>query len=477
MKKIIFLLSISIASIANAADHLVTSTEEANTLLNKASEGDKIILKDGVYKNAAIKFTNNNIAFVAEHAGKVFFEENSTLNFSGNNITIDGFVWQNGGRGLDTKQVIQFRVKDGSNATHSIVKNCVINDYNNADKTVVNTWVGLYGQYNTVTNCLFKSKDNRGPTLVVWLDNNVTAHHTISYNYFLIRKNGPDADNGLESIRIGDSKTSFTNAHCVVAFNRFEECDGEIEIISNKSCHNTYLHNTFVNSDGGLTLRHGNYALCDGNFFDGGDKRLSYGIRIIGEGHVAINNYFYHLNGAPNQTFRAPLTIVNGLVNTPLNGYFQVKTATVTDNIFVNCATPNIRMGAFSKRDGMTVAPDTVTIKNNLFFDDAGNSGDVYESLTNAQHLFMQDNTILAARIKTNTKGIEQLAYKGAKRNGFGWIKDGKGNTVASVETRAVLSANSNVGADWVEPSIADEVKKSKYSILSPKQVGPIWMR
>jgi hypothetical protein len=96
--------------------------------------------------------------------------------------------------------------------------------------------------------------------------------------------NGAQVDNGLESIRIGDSKTSFTDAHCVIAFNRFEDCDGEIEIISNKSCHNSYLHNTFYNCDGGLTLRHGNHTLCDGNYFDGGKKNCPTGSVLLAKG-------------------------------------------------------------------------------------------------------------------------------------------------------------------------------------------------
>jgi poly(beta-D-mannuronate) lyase len=90
------------------------------------------------------------------------------------------------------------------------------------DLNTDNKWVSIYGTYNTFTHCLLKDKFNKGATLVVWLDGKTEAHHTISYNYFLNRQNGPNADNGLESLRIGTSETSFTPAHCVVAFNRFE---------------------------------------------------------------------------------------------------------------------------------------------------------------------------------------------------------------------------------------------------------------
>jgi poly(beta-D-mannuronate) lyase len=339
-----------------------------------------------------------------------------------------------------------------------------------------NKWVSVYGTYNTVINCLLKDKFNRGATLTVWLDGITEAHHTICYNYFLNRQNGPDVDNGLESIRIGDSKTSFTPAHCVVAFNRFEKCDGEIEIISNKSCHNSYLHNTFVNNDGGLTLRHGNDCLVDGNFFDGAEKEKSYGVRFIGEGHVAVNNYFYHLNGSPNNPFRSPVTIVNGLVNTPINGYFQVRRAVIADNIFVNNILPNIRVGAFSKRAGMTVQPDTILIEHNFMLDENGQSQEVYEELTKSLHLTIKNNQMLGQKLSNKINGFELLSYKGFKRDGFDWIKDGKGKFVASSESKAAITQNIGVGANWVEPTIIKEIKKRKYTILSAKEVGPTWL-
>ncbi len=459
-----------------AEDHLVSNIDDANKQLNNAKAGDKIILKDGVYKNAVIKFINNNVSFTAEHAGKVFFEGNSTLNFAGDNITVDGFVWQNGGFDLKSKSVIEFKAGD-KEATHSFLKNCAINEYNNADISIDNKWVSVYGEYNTVTQCLFKSKFNLGATLVVWLTNGKAAHHTISYNYFLNRQNGPNSDNGLESMRIGDSRTSMIDAHCTVAFNRFEECDGEIEIISNKSCHNSYLHNTFVNSDGGITLRHGNNCLVDGNFFDGENKKLSYGVRFIGEGHVAINNYFYRLNGAPNQTFRAPFTVVNGLVNTPQNGYFQSKRCVFADNIFVDCVTPVIRIGAFSKREGMILPPDSLTIKNNIIFDDAGKAGEVYEDATTPQHITYTNNKVYGQYLTINQKGFDKEKGKTPQRDGFNYIKDANGNTISSINNKAALVDNKGVGADYTDAFIAKEAAKTKYSYLSAKEVGPVWMR
>jgi poly(beta-D-mannuronate) lyase len=465
----LFIIALLITLHLNAADKTASSIAELNAYVNLAKPGDHIYLKDGTYTNAIIHFSANGsenalITISPEHAGKVFLEGNSSISFSGRYIHIKDFVFENGGHEMKNKQVIEFRVSEQEQASHCTVSDCVIDAFNNTLKTEVNTWVGLYGEYNVVERCLFKAKDNMGPTLVVWLENGKPAHHTIAGNYFLTRQNGAQVDNGLESIRIGDSKTSFTDAHCVIAFNRFEDCDGEIEIISNKSCHNSYYHNTFYNCDGGLTLRHGNHVLCDGNYFDGHDKKLSYGIRFIGEGHVAINNYFKDLHGAAHEQYRSPISFLNGLVNTPINGYFPVRNAVVANNIFDDCETPLIRIGAFSpKREGMSIAPDTVTVQNNLFISRKQSKGEVIEVITPAQHFTLQGNKV--------SKGLNPY-----NKTGFSEIQN---DPSAAIDTdlKTTELINKGVGAEWVSPAILERLKNKKYSIISAQQTGPRWMR
>ncbi len=481
MKPFFSIILLLLASNLLAADHLVTSINEANKLLKDAPAGDRVILKNGIYRNAVIRFHNTNgtkdqqVTFAAQTPGQVFFEGNSTLAFSGNYIRVDGFTWRNGGDSLGNRTVIDGRTAADKLANYSTLSNCAIINYN-SDSSIDNKWVGLHGVYNTVTHCLFKDKRNLGATLTVWLIPGKEAHHTISYNYFYGRHNGPNQDNGLESIRIGDSKTSFENAHCVVALNLFEECNGEIEIISNKSCYNSYLHNSFVNSDGGLTLRHGNNCLVDGNFFNGGGKPLAYGVRFIGEGHMAINNYFVNLNAAAKQNFRAPVTLVTGVVNTPINGYFEVRRAVVAHNIFVNCAAPNIRLGATPKRDGATLSPDTVLIKDNLFYNDAGNNGEVYEEVLPCNNVNIENNTIVAKQLRATGKGFLTVSFKGATRQGYAYIKDGKGKMLASCTNKSSVTGFNQVGANWIQPSLQEQLKGRKYTHLSAKDVGPMWM-
>jgi poly(beta-D-mannuronate) lyase len=470
MKLLLFTTCLLNSILLQASDKTAGTIAELNALATGAKAGDHIFLKDGVYNDAVIKFSNTDgsvaapVTIAAQHPGKVFLEGNSSISFSGKYIQLNGFVFRNGGHGLKNKQVIEFRTSDKEQAFHCRISDCEINDFNNTVKTEVNTWVGIYGEYNTVERCLFKSKDNMGPTLVVWLENGKPAHHIITENYFLDRQNGAKVDNGLESIRIGDSKTSFTDAHCVIAFNRFEDCDGEIEIISNKSCHNSYYHNTFFNCDGGLTLRHGNHTLCDGNYFDGGNKTLSYGIRFIGEGQVAINNYFYNLHGSPQETYRSPVSLLNGLVNTPLNGYYPVKNAVVTGNIFKNCKAPLIRIGAFSpKREGMSIAPDSVLISDNLFIDQMHQSVEPLEIITPATNFILRNNKISAGYMVKEKQAFRILGKEEEK--------------TAAKDKKSSPAGNNKAGADWIAPGIVEKMKGVKYTYLSGKQVGPTWMR
>src|SRR4030095_9256512 len=93
--------------------------------------------------------------------------------------------------------------------------------------------------------------------------------------------------NGAETIRFGLSGLSLSNGFGLIEYNLFERCNGENEMISNKSSSNTYRYNTISDSpDGELTLRHGNDCLVYGNYF-----RNSAGMRIFGDRHQIFSIY------------------------------------------------------------------------------------------------------------------------------------------------------------------------------------------
>lgn len=350
--------------VARAAEYKVSSASEINALPT-LFPGDMVILKNGTWEDQAIVFKGKGteaepIVLKAETAGQVILTGSSTLSIAGDYLQVESLKFANGNAG---GSVIEFR-RGSVLANHCRLTNTTIVDYSPSDKTVDSKWVSLYGTYNRVDHCSFSGKTNQGTTLVVWMDN-TPDNHLIEYNYF-----GPRpvlGTNGGESIRIGTSDWVEYESNTIVEFNLFDECDGETEIISNKSVGNQYRYNTFLNCDGTLTLRHGSYCKVYGNFFFGDPTKNSGGIRVIGEGHEVYNNYLEGLNGT---SYRAAISLVDGIPDSPPSGYYQVKKARIAFNTIVDCKQP-FAIGA-GKDSQKTLPPVETLIANNLVIGRSG---------------------------------------------------------------------------------------------------------
>ena len=239
---------------------------------------------------------------------------------------------------------------------------CTFEETPESDAEIESRWLSVYGSNNRIDHCYFGGKKNRGTTLVVWVTKD-PQHHRIDHNHF-----GPRpvlGKNGGETIRIGTSDVSEFDSETIVEQNYFHACDGESEIISNKSCRNIYRHNVFDACSGALTLRHGHRCVVDHNVFLGHGKRGTGGVRIIGTGHSVTNNYFEGLRGDAE---RAALSMMNGIPNSPLSGYAPVRNATVACNTFVDCKV-SIEIGVGAGKS-QSVAPAECVFKDNLFLPD-----------------------------------------------------------------------------------------------------------
>lgn len=292
--------------------------------------GDTVVMKEGVWKGESLHFRGEGtkeqpIVLLGGSPGKVILKDNTNLVIDGSWLVVSGLFFSESL--LEKKHVVMF----SDSSRYCRLTNTAIVNYNPADKKTDSYYVSLFGAHNRVDHCYFEGKTNHGPTLVVWLSARPN-YHRIDHNHFGPRP--PLGENGGETIRIGTSTWSLHQSYAVVEYNLFNHCDGELEIISNKSCHNTIRYNTFFESQGTLTLRHGNDAVVYGNFFIGNGIKNTGGIRIIGENHVVAGNYFRDLKGTGAS---AAICIVDGIPNSPLTGYFQVKNAHVIDNTMVNC--------------------------------------------------------------------------------------------------------------------------------------------
>ncbi len=172
-----------------------------------------------------------------------------------------------------------------------------------------------------------------------------SQYDRIDHNYF--KNNGPRAVNEQESIRIGWSEMSLSSGYTTVEHNLFEDCDGDPEIVSVKSCDNIIRHNTFLSSYGTLSLRHGNRNRVEGNYFFGNGKEVGTspagsalytgGIRIYGTDHLIINNYMQGLNGT---RWDAPITLTLGDAidgqSSSLSKHFRAERVTIAYNTLVD---------------------------------------------------------------------------------------------------------------------------------------------
>lgn len=345
-----------------AADIFVSSASDINTAMQSAQPGDTLVMTNGDWTNQSISFAGDGVAgnpitLRAETPGQVILSGSSKLSISGDYLVVDGLNFDGGS--LSSGNVVEFRGSNGE-ATNSRFTNSAIVNYNPADINTRYFWVSMYGQNNRVDHNYFSGQSHSGVTVTVWRDPGVEDLHQIDNNYFADRPEGNG--NGFETIRIGTSNDSLSDSSTLVENNLFERVDGEIEIISNKSGNNTFRYNTFRESAGTLTLRHGDGNRVEGNFFLGEGKDRSGGVRVIGERQTLVNNYFHDLDGRAN----GAIAITAGVVDSPLNQYFQVKDAVIAHNTIVDVNNAAITFSDGLGSSGRTLLAEDVTIANNL---------------------------------------------------------------------------------------------------------------
>ncbi|WP_417380815.1 polysaccharide lyase 6 family protein [Gimesia sp.] len=338
--------------LANAEEVRVETPAALQTAAKLAKPGDIIKLVGADWSDVKIKLIlKGTEAKPITVQSQVAFTGASELNLRGEYVVLDGFTFRNGS--LKTGHVIRVR------GAHNRVTRCTIEGYNPESIDVRYQWMSLYGHHHRVDHCRFTGQNHSGTTLVVWLDDDgEVGRHRIEHNHFLNRSRGNG--NGFETLRIGTSETSMKSARCVVAENLFENCDGEVELISNKSCDNIYERNTIVGCAGALTLRHGNNCIVRENLILGDGDRHSGGIRVVGEGHQIIGN---HIEGVGDRIDGA-IALSAGVPNPKLNQHTQVKNVLIEGNTLIDNAGEEIVQGHGLGSRSRTLLPENITIKN-----------------------------------------------------------------------------------------------------------------
>jgi poly(beta-D-mannuronate) lyase len=346
MKWMLVLISL-LALKADAVEYRVASAADIALASKGLNPGDTLVMADDEWKDQAIVLgakgtAEKSITLRAQTPGKVVLTGKSSVAIDGEHLVVSGLFLQNG-----------TAIGDGvklAGRNNRLTESAVVGGS-------YKFFVHLFGTSNRFDHCYLAGKTNDDPTLQIEVQGKHN-YHVLDHNHFGHRP--PLNRNGGETIRVGYSHQSMTNSGTLVENNLFERCDGEIEIISSKSCENIYRANTFLDCAGMLTLRHGNRCVVEGNFFIAHHKNGSGGIRVIGEDHVIINNY---IDGVEKGGF----WITSGISNSELKGYFQSRNCVIAFNTFVDSRGPAVELDAGFGSSGRTLRPDNITIANNLF--------------------------------------------------------------------------------------------------------------
>jgi poly(beta-D-mannuronate) lyase len=458
MSRTLFLLGlialVQARSLAPAAEHQVCSAEEVARLVKDLRPGDVLVMADGTWKDQDITFRGKGtreqpITLRAETPGKVVLTGTSSLTIDGEHLVVSGLCLKEG--------------KSSKDCVRLLGRHCRLTE------TAIFNWsakfyVHVFGTDNRVDHCYLAGKTSDSPTMQIEAEGTPNRHR-IDHNHFGHRP--PLGRNGGETIRVGYSHQSLTDSGTVVEQDLFERCDGEIEIISSKSCGNIYRGNTFLDCAGMLTLRHGNRCTVEGNFFLAHHKWGSGGIRIIGEDHTIINNY---IDGVEKGAF----WITAGIPDSPLNGYFQARNVLIAFNTVVDSRGPYLDLDAGLGSSRRDLRPENITIANNLFALPEkgallqGTEGKGFRWLGNVTNATLEHPGIrpLDPRLERGKDGLWRPAADSPVRG----LAEGRFPAVQTDMDGQPRPERRDVGADQIsEAPITNRPLKSQ-------DVGPAWL-
>jgi len=371
-------------AVSSYSQTTITTDTALQTAVNAAAPGSTFIIPNGTYSDFYCSFTKiataaNPITIKAATVGGVTLTGDSHFIFKKSAyITLEGFIFNCQSNSTLVKLEASNNIRISRNVfeltSTSAVKWIVVTGYYN-DYTFQ-----FLSHHNRIDHNTFKNKHKAGNYITIdgtynqaQTVNQQSQYDRIDHNYFF--NNGPRLENENESIRIGNSLLSTSSGFTTVDFNLFEECDGDPEIVSVKSCDNAIRHNVFNRNYGSLTLRQGNRNRAEGNYFFGGGKPngmfettpiYTGGIRAYGADHVIVNNY---LEGLQGTLFDAPITLTQGDaitgVDTDYSLHYRGERIVVAYNTLVNNA-HGIQIGYARQNGSYDTRLEDITIANNL---------------------------------------------------------------------------------------------------------------
>lgn len=316
---------------AFSATITVHSSAELETAVNNAKPGTHIIIANGRYTGWNCKLKGNGlpgtpVLVSAETPGSVIFADSVTktiFTITGNYLELSGFVfedcklWKTAGK---SPMLVEF-----DNTQNCRITGCTFRKNEAMSQFMPLIVIGGNGEGNRADHCTFISNINTMDVQVKVTKETVPLHTLIDHNEFNNKaKVTWPVFNGGECVQVGQDPVLLgtRSAYTTVRDNRFIQCNGEPEVISNKSSDNRYIHNYFENCGGELVMRGGHDCQVDSNIINGG----AGGIRVNGSHHTITHN---HINNVPT-AIRLMYGMARG--KTEIGFYIAATDCIITDN-------------------------------------------------------------------------------------------------------------------------------------------------
>jgi poly(beta-D-mannuronate) lyase len=278
-----------------AKTYKVANADEFRKAAVAATAGDEIIIANGNYSGWAQTVPTNGTAakpvlIHAETPGKVVFSgevSKPVFLLTGSYTEISGLTFT-------ACNVQKVKGEMGVLIELNASKYCRINQCVFTKNVAKSQFMPIVvisgnGDHNRVDHSTFISNvDNQEVQIKITADA-VPQYTMVDHNLFRDKDKVSWANfNGGECVQVGQDPINLGTqiAHSIVRNNIFIKCNGEPEVISNKSSGNSYISNSFEDCTGELVMRGGHDCLIDSNSIKG----ATCGIRVNGTHHTITHN-------------------------------------------------------------------------------------------------------------------------------------------------------------------------------------------
>lgn len=404
------------------------------------------------WPESALGTAEKSITFRAQTPGKTIFTGASGIRIKGKYLVVEGFVfdqaWRNG-------PIVAFSFAENCRLTNCAFIECGTPEF---------SWGRIVDITNRsrntrVDHCLMKGNLSIGMGLKLSPYDYDSSHVQFDHNYFkdIIRR----TQNGQEAVQLGQGGfpgkyIPSRSGYGIVEYNLFENASGDPEICSDKSSGNIYRFNTFRGCKGELCLRGWDNARVEGNYFFGN------GIRVHGNRHIIINNYFEDVGFAaldmPGNT----------------SGHLIAHNTIVHPGFGISYGHDHISAGEGHGRDTSFINNIIVVEKKGTAIRDLGSENTTWRG----NIVFGGSEKSPAAPENTGIQVIDPKLVPDEKTGVYRLASDSPALKAGQSVPEVPDDIQGQKRGERVDPG-CDEIstESSERKVLTPSEVGPDWMK